>query len=91
LNTLKDKSFNRGDRFQLQDIEIEKSERVLSKVEASLKPQISLSGYFGYNYDIDDSLHKENLWGIGLNLTWNIFDFNRGDAREANQRQRSLA
>ncbi len=31
LNTPKDKSFNSLDRFQLQDIEIEKSERVLSK------------------------------------------------------------
>ncbi len=90
LNTPKDKSFNSLDRFQLQDIEIEKSERVLSKVEASLKPQISLSGYFGYNYDIDDSLHKENLWQIGLNLTWNIFDFNRGDAREQQARVAKL-
>ncbi len=59
-------------------------------MEASLKPQISLSGYFGYNYDIDDSLHKENLWQIGLNLTWNIFDFNRGDAREQQARVAKL-
>jgi len=41
-----------------------------------------LNGYVGYNYDTDDnSLNKENLWQIGLNLKWNIFDFGKNSAK----------
>jgi len=74
-----DNDFNSLDRFQLQDLEIEKSKRVENRAKALIKPQISLKGYFGYNYDIDDSLNKERLWQIGVNLKWNIFDFDRSD------------
>jgi len=68
------------DRFKLQDLEIAKSKRVEKKVRASLEPQVSLVSYFGYNYDIDDgSISKEQLWQIGFNLKWDIFDFDRSD------------
>jgi len=74
-----DSNFNGLDRFQLQDLEIEKSKRVENRAKALIKPQVTLKGYFGYNYDIDDSLNKERLWQIGVNLKWNIFDFDRSD------------
>jgi outer membrane protein TolC len=76
-----DENLDSLDRFQLQDLEIQKGQRVQSKVEASLKPQVSLNGYLGYNYDIDNSIEKKQLWQVGLNLKWNIFDFNRDKAR----------
>jgi len=73
--------FNNLDRFKLQDLEIEKSKRGEERLKASLKPQISLNSYFGYNYDIDDSLEKKQLWQIGVNLKWNIFDFKKSDLK----------
>ncbi len=69
------------DRFKLQDLEIIKGNRIISKVKASKRPQVALNSYLGYNYDIDDSLNKEALWQIGLNLKWNIFDFDKTSAR----------
>ena len=70
------------ERFKLQNLEIEKGSKVISKVKSSQKPQVALNGYVGYNYDTDDnSLNKENLWQIGLNLKWNIFDFGKNSAK----------
>ncbi len=69
------------DRFKLQDLEIIKGNRIISKVKASKRPQVALNSYLGYNYDIDDSLNKEALWQIGLNLKWNIFDFDKTSAK----------
>ncbi len=74
-------SLNGLDRFELQDLEIEKGSRVISKVKASKKPQVALNGYWGDNYDIDGSLNRENLWQIGVNLKWNIFDFGKSLAK----------
>jgi outer membrane protein TolC len=81
IDRVDDIDFNSLDRFQLQDLEIEKSEKKEIQVKGSLEPQLAVNGYFGYNYDIDDSLSKENLWQIGVNLKWDIFDFQRGDAK----------
>jgi outer membrane protein TolC len=70
------------ERFKLQNLEIEKGSKVISKVKSSQKPQVALNGYVGYNYDTDDnSLNRENLWQIGLNLKWNIFDFGKNSAK----------
>jgi len=78
---IEEENFNNLDRFKLKDLEIEKSKRVEAKVRASTKPQVMLNSYFGYNYEIESSLNKEQLWQIGLNLKWNIFDFDRSDAK----------
>lgn len=75
-----DEDLDSLDRFKLQDIEIEKGNRVIAKSKASQKPQIRLNSYLGYNYDIDDSFDQEQLWQIGLNLKWNIFDFGQSNA-----------
>jgi outer membrane protein TolC len=70
------------ERFKLQNLEIEKGSKIISKVKSSQKPQVALNGYVGYNYDTDDnSLNRENLWQIGLNLKWNIFDFGKNSAK----------
>ncbi len=73
--------FNSLDRFQLQDLEINKGNKIISKIKSSKKPQVALNSYVGYNYDIDSSLNKEALWQIGLNLKWNIFDFDKTSAK----------
>ncbi|MBU1668912.1 TolC family protein [bacterium] len=71
------------ERFKLQDLEIKKGAKMVSKVEALQKPQVGLNSYMGYNYDIDqrDPLEKEQLWQIAVNVTWNAFDFGATSAR----------
>jgi outer membrane protein TolC len=71
------------ERFKLQDLEIKKGSKMVSKVEALQKPQIALNAYAGYNYDADqlDPFENEQLWQVALNvgcrktsiLTPNIF------------------
>ncbi len=71
------------ERFKLQDMEIEKGKRLVHKAEASHKPQVALSAYGGYNYDLDqrDPFENEDLWQIALNFKWNIFDFGTSSAK----------
>ncbi len=71
------------ERFKLQNLEIEKGNRVIKKVESSKKPQVSLNAYVGYNYDFDqiDPLKKEKLWQVTVNVKWNAFDFGTTSAR----------
>lgn len=81
-NSKVDKDFDNLDRFKLQNLEIRKGDRLISKVKASKRPQVALNSYAGYNYDIDNSsLDKEYLWQIGLNLKWDIFDFGKSSAK----------
>ena len=77
----KKEDLNSLDRFKLQDLEIDKGNKIISKIKSSKKPQVALNSYVGYNYDIDNSLNKERLWQIGLNLKWNIFDFDKTSAK----------
>ena len=71
------------ERFKLQDLEIEKGSRMVSKVEASQKPQVGLNAYAGYNYDLDqsDPLENEQLWQVAVNVKWNLFDFGANSAK----------
>lgn len=71
------------ERFKLQDLEIKKGTKMVSKVEALQKPQVGLNSYVGYNYDVDqrDPLEKEQLWQVGFNITWNAFDFGATSAK----------
>ncbi len=71
------------ERFKLQDLEIKKGEKMLSKVEALQKPQVGLNAYAGYNYDADqiDPFEKEQLWQVAVNVKWNLFDFGANSAK----------
>lgn len=72
------------ERFKLQDLEIEKGSKMVSKVKSLQQPQVGLNAYAGYNYDLDqrDPLEKEQLWQIALNVKWNLFDFGANSAKE---------
>jgi outer membrane protein TolC len=76
----RDEDYGSLERFRLQDLEIEKRNRAISKIEATNRPQVGANSYIGYNYDIDNSLNSELLWQIGLSLKWNIFDFDKSSA-----------
>jgi outer membrane protein TolC len=71
------------ERFRLQELEIQKGERLVKKVEASKKPQVALNAYAGYNYDIDqlDPFENEQLWQVAVNVKWNVFDFGKTSAK----------
>jgi outer membrane protein TolC len=81
--SLKGKDLNKLERFRLQDLEIDKGTKIIKKVEASKKPQVSLNAYAGYNYDIDkiDPIEREQLWQVAINAKWNLFDFGATSAR----------
>jgi outer membrane protein TolC len=71
------------ERFRLQELEIAKSSKMIRKVESLKKPQVGLNAYAGYNYDLDQLSHFENeqIWQVGLNVKWNIFDFGATSAK----------
>jgi len=71
------------ERFKLQDLEIDKGNKMIKKVESSFKPQVGLNAYIGYNYDLDriDPFENEQLWQVAVNAKWNIFDFASTSAR----------
>ena len=71
------------ERFKLQNLEIEKGNRVIKKVESSKKPQVALNAYAGYNYDFDqiDPFEEEKLWQVAVNVKWNAFDFGATSAK----------
>jgi outer membrane protein TolC len=81
IDSINEENLNNLNRFKLQDLEISKGDKIISKVKASKKPQVALNSYFGYNYDIDNSLNQERLWQVGVNLKWNIFDFKLTSAK----------
>jgi len=71
------------ERFKLQELEVQKGDKMIKKVEASTQPQVALSGYAGLNYDLDqiEPFENEQLWQVGVNVKWNIFDFGGTSAR----------
>jgi outer membrane protein TolC len=71
------------ERFRVQDLEIEKGDKMINKVKASKRPQVALNAYGGYNYDIDklDPFEREKLWQVAINLKWNVEDFGATSAR----------
>ena len=76
-------SLDKLERFKLQDLEIAKGSKLVSKVEALQKPQVGLNSYFGYNYDVDqlDPIENEQLWQVAVNVKWNLFDFGANSAK----------
>jgi outer membrane protein TolC len=80
---LKQENLDDLERFRVQDLEIAKNKKLVSKVESLKKPQVGLNAYFGNNFDLDqiDPLENENLWQVALNIKWNVFDFGANDAK----------
>ena len=82
INSIPEEEFENLERFKLQNLEIEKGDRVISKAKSIREPQVAVNSYMGYSYDIDDfSLSKERMWQVGVNLKWDIFDFDKTSAK----------
>ena len=82
-SSIKPEDLEQLERFRLQDFEIEKGEKMVSKVEALQKPQVAISSYVGHNYDFDqiDPVEHEHLWQVMVNVKWNLFDFGVNEAK----------
>ena len=83
ISSFEESNIEELERFKLQELEIEKGEKIIKKVESSSKPQVGLNAYVGYNYDLDqiDRFEQEQLWQVAINAKWNIFDFGLTSAR----------
>ncbi len=67
---------------------VEKRQKEVDAASGTLYPQISLASSYGLNFGPNDSSNlysgewkDETVWQIGLNLRWNIFDFDRSRAK----------
>jgi len=65
-----------------------KAERAVKKSKSAYYPHVALAAYYGYNYGENDPSNpksgewaNEELWQIGLNVEWNVFDFGARDSR----------
>ncbi len=74
-------------KIVITDLNLKKTEKGIEKSESSLLPQVDLNSYYGYNYGENDSSHPRagdfedtNIWQVGVNATWKIYDFGKRDA-----------
>lgn len=58
-------------------LEVKKSEKGVGKAKALYFPKAALSAYYGSNYGAGES---EELWQVGVNFSFSIFDFGKRDA-----------
>ncbi len=85
-------------RFKVNSIEIQKSKKQIQKSEAAYYPQVGFSGYYGQNFGPNDDTNKnegdwnnEEIWQVGVNLKWNIYDFGGRDAASQKARIQELS
>ncbi len=71
-----------SERLRTARLTIRKNVKLADKVAAALYPQIVLNTAYGQNFGPNDSSHPDSgdwknqeVWQVGLNLRWSIFDF----------------
>jgi outer membrane protein TolC len=70
-------------KIKVEELNIKKSAKMVSKVKSQNYPQVMFSSYYGKNYGEDETFNEwqnETLWQIGLNAKWNVFDFGKTTA-----------
>ncbi len=83
-------SIHSDSKLQLENLQrlknaqraVEKRQKEVDVVSGSLYPRIAFYSSYGINYGPNDSdnlnsgdWENETVWQVGLNLSWNIFDF----------------
>ncbi|MCF6266622.1 MAG: TolC family protein [Desulfuromusa sp.] len=89
-------SIHSDSKLQLENLQrlknaqraVEKRQKEVDVVSGSLYPRIAFSSSYGINYGPNDSdnlnsgdWENETVWQVGLNLSWNIFDFDRSRSK----------
>ena len=70
-------------KVEVENIAVQKAQKAIKKGESQNWPQLQLAAYAGKNFAEDESTQvfdNEDLWQVGLNLKWNIFDFGKTTA-----------
>jgi len=70
-------------RLQKERLQLAKSEKGLGQSRARYYPKVALSAYYGDNFGAGE---RVELWQVGLNLSWPIFDFGERDAHSQKAR-----
>jgi outer membrane protein TolC len=80
-------------KIQAANLQIDKSQKMLEKTEALYYPKIGFNAYYGINSGVNDSTNpnsgdfkSEDVWQVGVDLKWNVFDF--GATKAANQKSK---
>jgi len=76
------------ERLRAAQLSIQKSTKLVEKSEGTLYPQIIMNSAYGQNFGPNDSGNKnhgdwenQEVWQVGLNLKWSIFDFGGSRAK----------
>jgi len=67
-------------KVQVENLNLQKAQKMVSKSRAKRYPQVALSAYLGKNYGEDlkrNDMDDETLWQAGLNVKYNLFDFGK--------------
>lgn len=69
-------------KIEIENMALDKAEKVIAKSKSAQLPQVNLSSYVGKNYGEDIATNEwdnETLWQVGVNVKWNILDFGKRD------------
>ncbi len=69
-------------KVKIDDMSIQKAEKVISKSKSSKLPQINLNSYIGRNYGNDIGVNgwdDETIVQVGLSIRYSLFDFGKRD------------
>ena len=71
-------------KLQVASLNVAKKEKEEEKAQSVYYPKISFSAFYGQNAGENDptnlnagEFENEDVWQLGLNLQWNVFDFGR--------------
>jgi len=71
------------DKYKVTQLNIKKSQKIITKTKSLQLPKLSLSAYYGKNYADDIKTDKgddEELWQVGVNFKYNLVDFGSSSA-----------
>ena len=74
-------------KLQVSKTALKQKEKMVQKSDALYYPKLAFNAYYGVNAGVNDKnnpnsgdFESDDLWQVGLNLKWNIFDFGSKNA-----------
>lgn len=69
-------------KVEVEDMAVQKAQKMIDKSNAAKLPQVNLAAYAGKNFGQDlatDDWENETLWQVGVNVSYNLVDFGKRD------------